>query len=163
MARITVWGDFKADSVEHLNLSGELQLLLNQSDINIVNFEAPVCSNGKPIKKSGPNICQDIQAPKWLEDRNFNVISLANNHTMDYGNNGIEATLRRFQDSRIIGAGSWDSSYRINIFEVKDKKIGIIAGTHGEFGILTERNTKKMGCAWCMHPEFEILIRKYKK
>lgn len=40
MAKITIWGDLKANAVERLNLSGELQLLLNESDVNVVNFEA---------------------------------------------------------------------------------------------------------------------------
>lgn len=51
MARINIFGDFKANKVKHLNLSAELVYLLNTSDINMVNLEAPVISNGKPIKK----------------------------------------------------------------------------------------------------------------
>lgn len=53
MAQITVWGDFKVNKTDNLNLSGGLQLLLNQSEINILNFEAPVRSNAKAIRKVG--------------------------------------------------------------------------------------------------------------
>ena len=66
MARINIFGDFKANQVKHLNLSAELVHLLNTSDINMVNFEAPIKSCGKPLKKSGPNICQDKDSPEWL-------------------------------------------------------------------------------------------------
>lgn len=157
MARITVWGDFKADTVDHLNLSGELQLLLNQSDINIVNFEAPVHSAGKPARKSGPNISQHVDAPQWLEDRGFNVVSLANNHVMDYGLTGLEKTLEGFKSARVIGAGEWDAAYQMTIVDLMGMKIGILAGTHCEFGTLTEKNDE-IGCAWCMSPEFESQI-----
>ena len=78
MAQITVWGDFKVNKTDNLNLSGGLQLLLNQSEINILNFEAPVRSNAKAIRKSGPNISQSPDGIKWLEDRGYNLISLAN-------------------------------------------------------------------------------------
>lgn len=52
MAQITIWGDFKANQVDRLSISGELTYLLNTSDINVVNFEAPVKSNGKAIAKA---------------------------------------------------------------------------------------------------------------
>ena len=64
MAQITIWGDFKANDTDHLNLSGELQLLLNKSDINVVNFEGPVRSEGKAAAKSGPNIQQSLDSPR---------------------------------------------------------------------------------------------------
>lgn len=157
MARITVWGDFKADAVDHLNLSGELQLLLNQSDVNIVNFEAPVTSTGKLIRKSGPNIQQHTEAPQWLEERGFNVISLANNHTMDYGSDGLHATIANFKSAQLVGAGSFNNAYRMAVVNVEGFRIGILAGTHCEFGTLTDKYMKE-GCAWCMSPEFERQI-----
>lgn len=164
MGRITVWGDFKANSADKVNLSGELQLLLNQSDINIVNFEAPVNSAGKAIKKSGPNLSQNEESIRWLENRGFNLISLANNHMMDYGNSGLEATLGSFKLAETMGAGAWDSAYRIVVKEQDGIKIGFLAGTHGEFGILEEkRNKDQKGCAWCGHPDFETLILNSKK
>lgn len=42
MAKINFFGDFKANSIKHLNMSAELVYLLNTSDINVVNFEAPI-------------------------------------------------------------------------------------------------------------------------
>lgn len=106
MAQITVWGDFKVDKVDNLNLSGSLQLLLNQSDINVLNFEAPVKCNGKMLHKSGPNISQDPNAPRWLEIRGYNVISMANNHAMDFGAEGLQKTKDMFRDALILGGGT---------------------------------------------------------
>ena len=116
MAKINIFGDFKANDVKHLNLSAELVYLLNTSDVNMVNLEAPIRSNGKPMKKSGPNICQDQDSPEWLELRGFNAISMANNHTMDYGDEGLSATISAFKKAKVMGAGSWNEAYQMNSF-----------------------------------------------
>lgn len=156
MARINIFGDFKANKVKHLNLSAELVYLLNTSDINMVNLEAPVISNGKPIKKSGPNLCQDQDSPEWLELRGFNAISIANNHIMDFGKAGLDTTINSFKRATVMGAGVWDDAYRINTFKTRDGLIiGVICCTHCEFGTLTERwdDNVREGCAWALSSE----------
>lgn len=150
MAKINFFGDFKVNGVKHLNMSAELVCLLNTSDINVVNFEAPVKSKGSPLKKSGPNICQHIEAPEWLEERGFNAVSLANNHVMDFGETGLAKTKEAFQSARLMGAGSWDEAYKIHEFITSDnQRIGIICCTHCEFGTLTNRNAKGTAHALC--------------
>ena len=159
MAQITIWGDFKANDTEHLNLSGELQLLLNKSDINVVNFEGSVKSKGKAIVKSGPNIRQSPDSPQWLEVHGYNVISFANNHIMDFGAEGFQKTKSSFKNALLIGAGTWEEAYRMQIITTEDGlKIGFLAGTHCEFGTLTDKYRDWEGCAWCMHPDFEKKI-----
>ena len=158
MAKISIFGDFKANAVEHLNLSGELQYFINCSDINMVNFEAPVRSAGKPIDKSGPNICQNTDSPEWLELRGFNAISLANNHTMDFGEQGLESTCSSFHKATVMGAGTWDEAYRVHTFHTEDGfAVGIICCTQCEFGTLTE-NRGDIGCAWASSPDFEKIM-----
>lgn len=158
MARINIFGDFKANQVKHLNLSAELVYLLNTSDINMVNFEDPVKSCGKPLKKSGPNICQDKDSPEWLELRGFNAISMANNHTMDFGEDGLNTTIEAFDKATVMGVGNWEDAYRVNKFVSKDGlTIGVICCTHCEFGTLTEKPTVgdegQKGCAWSLSTE----------
>lgn len=154
MSRITFWGDFKADEVNHLNLSGELMLLLNGSDLNVVNFEAPVyTASAKSTRKSGPNIYQNVDAPEWLECRGFNAISLSNNHTMDFGVDGLIATRNCFHYAKTLGAGNWEEAYRGEVFKLGNGvKVGLICCTHREFGTLSDRWTEKdnQGCAWTL-------------
>lgn len=158
MARINIFGDFKANNVKHLNLSAELVYLLNTSDINMVNFEAPIKSCGKPLKKSGPNICQDKDSPEWLELRGFNAISMANNHTMDFGEAGLNTTMEFFDKAIVMGVGTWERAYQVNKFVTKDGlTIGVICCTHCEFGTLTQKTwdevNEQKGCAWSMSTE----------
>ena len=54
MVKINFSGDFKANCIKHLNMSAELVCLLNTSNINVVNFEALIKSESKPIRKSEP-------------------------------------------------------------------------------------------------------------
>ena len=155
MARINIFGDFKANQVKHLNLSAELVYLLNTSDINMANLEAPSQSDGSPIRKSGPHICQDQDAPEWLESRGFNAISLANNHTMDFGEDGLRATVSAFKKATVMGAGSWNEAYQLHRFSTKDGlTIGVISCTHCEFGTLTDKQyaieNEQSGCAWSL-------------
>ena len=131
MTKITIWGDFKADKVDRLSMSGELTYLLNSSDINLVNFEAPIHSDGKALKKSGPNISQHPDAPTWLDRYGFNVVSLANNHTMDYHQQGMEKTKKAFQKAKVIGCGTWDVAYKLETVTTKEgMKVGLLACTH---------------------------------
>ncbi len=160
MTKLTFFGDFKVDSVNFLHLSSELESLLKGSEINVVNFEAPISSDGKPIIKSGPNIYQHPDAPKWLETQGFNAISMANNHALDFGENGLEMALEKFNEATIMGVGSWDEAYKVHIFETSDnKKIGIVCCTHCEFGTLTDKYLCYKGCAWSLSPEIARMIK----
>ena len=165
MARINIFGDFKANEVKHLNLSAELVYLLNTSDVNMVNLEAPIMACSKPIKKSGPNISQDKDSPEWLELRGFNAISMANNHTMDFGDKGLGATMKAFKTATVMGVGNWEEAYRVNKFTTKDgMTIGVICCTHCEFGTLTEKplvgDKGQKGCAWSLSTE---IVRNIKR
>ena len=161
MARLTIWGDFKASKTDRLSLSGDLTYLLNKSDINIVNFEAPITGIGTPTRKSGPNISQGVDSPKWLERYGFNLVSMANNHAMDFGIEGINATMKAFKKSRVIGCGTWEKAYRLEIVDTADGlKIGFLACTHCEFGTLTDAaNKENQGTAWACAPNFEHAIQ----
>lgn len=60
----------------------------------------------------------------------FNVISLANNHAFDYGDDGFLATQRAFRKAKVIGAGTFDEAYKVEITEVNGISIGILALTY---------------------------------
>lgn len=161
MAKTTIWGDFKADSVDRLSLSGGLTYLLNTSDINVVNIEAPVRGASKAIRKSGPSISQSGEAPRWIEEYGFNVVSLANNHTMDFGTEGMETTRRAFGKARVIGCGSWQEAYKPLVMKTADgMRIAFLAATHCEFGTLTDKSWHdEIGTAWLMHPDLDRTIQ----
>lgn len=161
MAKITVWGDFKVNAVERLRISDSLRQLLGESDANVVNCEAPIRGVGSPVRKSGPNISQSAESLGWIEEHGFNVVSLANNHTMDYGPDGMEHTRKAFTKAAVIGAGTWEEAYAPAVITTKDGlRVGVLACTHCEFGTLTdEYRRQEKGTAWACSPEFDRAVQ----
>lgn len=167
MSLISFFGDFVAQNVDGLFIDDEIGCILKTSDYNVLNFEAPINISGtKPINKSGPNLCQPSTSSEWVERNGFNVISIANNHAFDYGEDSMEATKNSFKKAKVVGAGEWDEAYHVLEIELDDKvRIGILCLTHREFGTLYDHWDKShsKGTAWLSHPFVKTLIIENKK
>lgn len=165
MIKVSFWGDCKIDEVDQVLLSEETKSLIESSKLNVINFEAPVNNEGNPISKTGPTLAQSPKTPLWLEQNSFNVISLANNHIMDFGVEGYEETLALFKNSLLLGAGHWEEAYKIKVLEIENLKIGFLSLTHCEFGTLTDKYDEEsnIGTAWICHPDIPSIIVNGKK
>lgn len=162
--RINVVGDFCIGKIGNLSFGAGLKALLFCGDINIVNLEAPIKDkNCIAIKKSGPHLCQDTNAVKFLEDNGFNVISLANNHIMDYGVLSFLKTKAMLRRAKCIGAGNYEEAYKVEKITIQNRVIGLLAVTQYEFGIVDEECTNSLGTAWLCHPSIDELIIESKK
>lgn len=64
---------------------------LKPVDFFIGNLENPLVTNC-PNKSDGMIFCAPVQAAKGLAYANLNLVSLANNHTLNYGTRGLEET-----------------------------------------------------------------------
>jgi hypothetical protein len=109
---INIAGDFVVeDEFSTVNLldNSILDHFAN-SDLNIVNLEAPITSNLRKnrIQKTGPHLrgSEDVVGP-LLTKLNINLVTLANNHILDYGERGLQDTLKfcRNRDIDTVGAG----------------------------------------------------------
>lgn len=136
-------------------LGAELQELVSAHDLKSVNFEAPIETDGTEgePKAFSPNICQHKNAPALIKEAGFNVISLATNHTCDYGLKALENTIKSFNDEVVAGAGTdFESAYGLKIKEIQGIKVGFLSFCEAEFGVLTEETQNNYGCAWINHP-----------
>jgi len=125
------------------NIFGEFGLHVAQADIAIANLEVPLTVGTKPIEKTGPNIKAPTRYLKPLKELGFNVVSLANNHIMDYGEEGLESTIRVCQREgvRYVGAGPNLQAARAPlVLNVENKKIAIISIAENEFCAATIEN-----------------------
>jgi poly-gamma-glutamate capsule biosynthesis protein CapA/YwtB (metallophosphatase superfamily) len=103
--------------------------LVRAADLAIGNFEMPLTDGGAPIQKllnirATPAIAADVPA------LGFGVLTLANNHAVDYGWAGLENTLRLLREQKIaiIGAGRNETeAMALATREVQGRRIGIIA------------------------------------
>ena len=161
MIRINFFGDFRICDVSRLRFGDELQALLNAGDINLLNFEAPIFVEGaEKVSKSGPNLYQDQKAPKALQDFGFNVISLANNHMLDYGEVAACETISSFDKAITLGCGKWEDAFRVKVIEIDGIRIGFLAITQHEFGAFSDQfyEDDNYGTASMSHPVVDELI-----
>ena len=99
--KISFWGDFAGQghfndclaSGHSFDMLGEMVEHIQESDISVVNLEAPVLEGGEKIPKSGPNIQAPIHIVSVLKAAGVTLVSLANNHIMDYGEAGLLSTI----------------------------------------------------------------------
>jgi len=161
MIRINFFGDFKIKDISKLRFGDNLLALLEESDVNLLNFEAPIYVEGaEAITKSGPNLFQDRAAPEFLQKKGFNVFSLANNHALDYGKKAALETIKSFDKSITLGCGKWNEAFRVKTLMIKGVKIGFLALTQHEFGTFDDEfyDKDKIGTASLSHPIVDELI-----
>ena len=156
--RLFICGDFcSTPSSPFMSIASDLRSLIDSCNLKICNFEGPVKSDGRKLNKIPPNIQQHPDVPDFIENMGFNVISLANNHAFDYGDDGFLATQRAFRKAKVIGAGTFDEAYKVEITEVNGISIGILALTYASFGAW-DLSTGKFGCAEMDHLRVNHLI-----
>ena len=160
---ISFLGDIKIDSPSRIIMDPTLAEELDKSAVNQANLEAPIRSvNAKGIMKSGPQLFHQRDVVDLLLNNKVSVLSLANNHMMDYGGDSLLYTksLLEKQNCLTLGAGSWEDAYQIKYIEKQGVRIGFIAVTQHEFGVLDEEYDGKdqVGTAWMLHPCIDELI-----
>jgi poly-gamma-glutamate synthesis protein (capsule biosynthesis protein) len=86
---------------------GDTRELFRQSDLTVVNLEAPLCALEAPIAKLGPNFRADPEVARALAAVPVHAACLANNHVTDQGDAGLAETLAALDDAGIghVGAG----------------------------------------------------------
>lgn len=132
--KILIAGDFCPIHRADINRrSGEVlddnfKILLNNVDLRIINLECPLTKHITPISKTGPALKADPKNILFLKENRFNLVTLANNHIMDYGYEGIKETIQHLKINKIdyVGAGKTSEEIKV-IFKTKDNfTIGII-------------------------------------
>lgn len=147
-------GDYVASSyLEPSRLEGALREHVKSSDASVINFEAPVDTN-TPQPKYGPVLNQSAEELHVLSDAGFDIVTLANNHIMDHGRPGLNATLDAATkaDLKTVGAGQ-NVSAAIDPLRISlgGCDISIFNACEKEFGMADERNP---GTVWIKHPGF---------
>lgn len=109
----------------------------NDSNIALCNLEGPLlpCNHslGK-LPKAGPSLFS-CHLPSG---NNQFIFSLANNHIMDYGLHGLDATIKSIDKNgfKSCGAGNnIDDARKPIIIDDKDIHVGIIACCEAQFGV----------------------------
>ena len=87
-----------------------------------------------PSKTPEPIRCYAFRMPtryaKYLKEAGFDVMSVANNHALDFGMAGRNSTLRTLQANGIKHAGADRMKLSTAIVETKGKKVAFVAFAH---------------------------------
>ena len=115
---------------------GDVVECFDGSDYNVINLEAPLTNYSIPIFKTGPNIKIIPESVTLLQNAKINLVTLANNHILDYGLDGLLETTRVLNKGKIefVGAGqTYSDAIKIKYCNIKGKKIGFINVAENEW------------------------------
>lgn len=109
-------------------MSDSFRTLFKSADLKITNLECPLTNHITAITKSGPALKVDPKNILFLKENDFNLVTLANNHIMDYGSEGLKETINHLEKNNIdyVGAGKSTDEIEV-IFKTKNGfTVGII-------------------------------------
>lgn len=113
----------------------EVTPILSAADIAFGNLEGPLLEGGK-TEKCPPNStrCFAFRSPtrygKLLKAAGFDVLSLANNHAADFGDDGRISTRKVLDELGIKHAGSDKEKFAMTIVESNGRRVAFIGFAH---------------------------------
>jgi poly-gamma-glutamate synthesis protein (capsule biosynthesis protein) len=102
---------------------------LASADLTVGNLESTLSADGRP-RQGGDSFAASPDVLPALAAAGFDVLSLANNHTGDYGRRAFRATLAAFDKSPIhrVGAGAnIDEAWRPVVINANGVSFGFVA------------------------------------
>jgi 2',3'-cyclic-nucleotide 2'-phosphodiesterase (5'-nucleotidase family) len=104
---------------------------LGAADVTVVNLETAVTDGGSPADKQFAFRAPASTLPA-LADAGVDVVSLANNHGLDFGREGLTDTLAAAEQAGLplVGLGEdEDAAYAPHVVEVKGQRIAVLGAT----------------------------------
>jgi len=123
------------------DLFGDTLDLFRTADFRFCNMEGALTERGTAIKKAGPNLRANPATIRTYKDVGMNLVSLANNHSLDFGREGMEDTFAALRTAGIpfTGAGfNAKEARRPYRTSIGGHKISFITVAEHEFTIATD-------------------------
>lgn len=112
----------------------------NSADFLIFNLEVPLTDKEEPIPKNGPNLIAPTYTIEGLKKINPHFFTLANNHILDQGEQGLYSTIDLLDRNKIGYAGAGrdlKEAARPFVADINGIKVGIYCCAEHEFTIAT--------------------------
>ncbi len=127
---------------KYAEVLGDARKIIEKADFSIVNLECPVTSgNEHSIHKKGPSLqCSEkgVEAIKW---GGFDCCTLANNHFLDYGVEGVINTLETCKKHGLVTVGggmNLEEASQMLCQKIEGKTLAVINCCENEFSIASE-------------------------
>lgn len=108
---------------------------MRDADICMINNEFPYSDRGQPVEGKTFTFCSKPGNVKLLSQMGVDIVSLANNHAYDYGQDALLDSLDTLDGEGIarVGAGrNLEEAMAPVYFDINGTKIGILAATQIE-------------------------------
>lgn len=105
---------------------------LIESDITMVNQEFPFSERGVAMEEKQYTFQAPPNRVGILEELGIDIVSLANNHALDYGREALSDTFKTLDDTGIsyVGAGeNLDRAKKLELIEVSNTKVGFLSAS----------------------------------
>lgn len=103
-----------------------------RADIAMANLEGPLASDGKPAKDTSTGRSFLFRTPphyaRNLKEAGISMVSLANNHAMDFGRAGFRSTKRALKEA---GVAFSSKSGEVAEFDVHGIRVGVVSLSFG--------------------------------
>lgn len=131
---------FAAGNIEGL-LGTDLVSELRSADYRIFNLETPLADKETPIQKCGPNLVAGTDNVKGYTAAGVDLVTIANNHILDQGYEGLQSTCSVLEKNGIAYVGVGNNCKEASkpfYFEVAGKRVGVYGCVEHEFSVATE-------------------------
>jgi len=108
----------------------KIESTLKAADIAFANIEAPFADSGKAVENKRFTFKVPTKYAKSIKNAGFNLVSIANNHIMDFGEPALATTRNILQENAIhfSGAGlSLQDAWEPAIVETDAGKVALLA------------------------------------
>lgn len=152
MMKIIIGGDVAPTKTnEDLFCNGEIEKLIGLdmlkilygADIRIFNIEVPLTDCNKSIKKCGPALAAPTKTILGIKKFAPDLVTLANNHCMDKGIEGLRTAMQLLKENGIVSIGAGENIFiasKPHILECEGVKVGVYACAEHEFSIATKNS-----------------------
>lgn len=141
---ILITGDFYAGNridklirdEKYVEIFNDFLPEIQNADISVTNLESALTISNRPIFKTGPSLKASPKTIDSLTFAGFNLLTLANNHIMDFGEKGLKDTLElcNKNEINIVGAGmNLNEASQIYFKVINGKKLAFINFTENEW------------------------------
>ncbi len=114
----------------HFYPVSKLKPILNQADITFGNLECALSSRGLPVANKEFTFCGSPQNVRTLQAGGFDLVSVANNHSKDFGVDAFLDTLKILTENKVkpVGGGkNLDESFKPILIKKSGLKIAFLA------------------------------------
>ncbi len=137
MPQVNAAFDKELDEYDITSCFAPVQPLFLAADLALANLETTLAGadlrySGYPCFNTPPELALAL---KWA---GFDLLSTANNHSLDRGEKGVLGTLAHLEANDLTAVGTfrnWGEREKITILRVKGQKLAFLAFTYGTNGI----------------------------